>query len=303
MMLLSSCQIYEATQMKTVQDPHNLLIRAVAALASLRNTILHKALAAAVGLHRQLTQLRYPPEADFRAREDIKSNCMKAVSYAQHAVRAISFAAGPQCTTFLQQQQQQHTAAATAAALEVGNLTGAGADWGVEAGAVKICDADVLKRGMEAAALFLVPAMLLPANAPVMPGMPRVMLWEDDVTSGRVSSENLLQLIKCSYTESTLLQQATQAFGMGPGAHSAEAVTEQSRLLKQDECCWNCGKRTAKDAAKAAGAGGADGSSSSNSSTKKLLRCSQCKRALYCSAECQKVHWKTVHRAMCKPSK
>jgi radical SAM protein with 4Fe4S-binding SPASM domain len=34
-------------------------------------------------------------------------------------------------------------------------------------------------------------------------------------------------------------------------------------------------------------------------STTKLRQCSACKKVYYCSAECQKAHWK-VHKADCK---
>ena len=54
--------------------------------------------------------------------------------------------------------------------------------------------------------------------------------------------------------------------------------------------CWNCG-RTAQQAAAAGLAVGRKGG---------LLSCSRCLRAVYCSPECQKIHWKQGgHKATC----
>ena len=44
--------------------------------------------------------------------------------------------------------------------------------------------------------------------------------------------------------------------------------------------CWNCAKEEVINS--------------------KLLRCSQCKKALYCNKECQGLHWKNGHKEACK---
>nr|CAJ2467017.1 unnamed protein product [Leishmania braziliensis] len=41
----------------------------------------------------------------------------------------------------------------------------------------------------------------------------------------------------------------------------------------------------------------------STSAAKQLLRCSSCKAVYYCSVECQKTHWSTVHRTPCRAYK
>jgi uncharacterized protein with PIN domain len=70
---------------------------------------------------------------------------------------------------------------------------------------------------------------------------------------------------------------------------AAVASSTQRTFLKSDSNCWNCGKTAAQVAAAAGGAGGG------------LKRCSRCKRAVYCSTDCQKVHWKSGgHRDMCE---
>jgi hypothetical protein len=177
------------------------------------------------------------------------------------------------------QQQQQTSAPTTPLEVEIGHSARDVAGFTMAA--------VVLIAGMEAAASLIVPVQ-------VLLGGRLVTLGVNDVTSGSLGAEVLLQLIKQKYMERTGTLQAAV-----PGMRSAEAVADQSKLQKRDECCWNCGK-TAKDVAKA-GAGEGVGSSSSSSANKKLLKCSRCKRALYCSAECQKVHWKAAHKAMCKP--
>jgi hypothetical protein len=46
----------------------------------------------------------------------------------------------------------------------------------------------------------------------------------------------------------------------------------------RDRCCAHCGKR---------------------GDYSKLLHCSRCKSAAYCSKECQSPHWKSIHKACC----
>ena len=76
-----------------------------------------------------------------------------------------------------------------------------------------------------------------------------------------------------------------------PSIKAAVASSSQRNYMKSDTNCWNCGK-TAAQAAAAGLAIGAKGG---------LLRCSRCKRAVYCSADCQKVHWKSGgHKGMCE---
>ena len=87
---------------------------------------------------------------------------------------------------------------------------------------------------------------------------------------------------------------APQAATVDPQSISAAvASSSQRNYMKSDTNCWNCGK-TAAQAAAAGLAMGAKGG---------LLRCSRCKRAVYCSADCQKFHWKSGgHKGMCEPA-
>lgn len=55
-----------------------------------------------------------------------------------------------------------------------------------------------------------------------------------------------------------------------------EAVRDGIKSGKNISLCANCGKKSTS-------------------------RCGQCKKARYCSSECQKVHWK-VHRSSCSAS-
>jgi len=74
---------------------------------------------------------------------------------------------------------------------------------------------------------------------------------------------------------------------------AAVASSSQRNYMKSDNNCWNCGKTAAQAAAAGLAMGARDA----------LLRCSRCKRAVYCSAGCQKVHWKSGgHKAMCEPA-
>ena len=82
-------------------------------------------------------------------------------------------------------------------------------------------------------------------------------------------------------------------------------------LLKRDTHCWNCGK-SAEDAVAAGmlggkGAGSGSGTGGGKKGKKKaadkpanLLSCGRCRVAKYCSAECQKAHWKAGHKQACE---
>ena len=254
-----------------------LLVRAITALRALQDSPLHKALTAAAKLN--LEQLRYPPEAPFPVCENIKGDYEETTFSAKQAVEAIGFGAeGRECVAFFQQLEDL---------VEAVDLSGEGAGGGVRGHMGRMENAvGVLEAGMEAAACLIVPVQ-------VTLGGRVVTLGVNDVKSGGLGGELVLQLIQQKYMARTRGMQGAEVWRM----RSAEASADQKGLMKRDECCWNCGK-TAKDMAKASGGGGGGSSSASG---EKLLKCSRCKRALYCSAECQKVHWKASHKAMCRP--
>eukprot|EP00775_Hariotina_reticulata_P010608 gene10608-10766_t len=83
---------------------------------------------------------------------------------------------------------------------------------------------------------------------------------------------------------------------MFKAAEAAVASARDSRQLHKNnkQCCWGCGQHADEAAAQGLPLRrGADGKP-------RLMCCSKCKTAAYCSAACQKVHWPT-HKVDCKP--